>query len=91
MKWNELISLRISELVARQLAKSHQVQIKGDEESLRKRVEQTVRSHFEQERQLVDEVYQMMEDLESQGHRFERRKMFPLLKAKLAKQKGFIL
>ena len=91
MKWNELIALRISELIVQSILKDERIQLNHSEEIVRKRVNQIVQANFEQEKELVKEVYQMMEDLEQKGHSFERPKMFPLLKAQLAKKKGFIL
>lgn len=91
MKWNELVSLRISELISKQLLLDDRIKLKQSEENIRKQIEQKIQENFEQERQLLQEVYQMMEDLEQKGHSFERQKMFPLLKAQLAKKKGFIL
>ena len=91
MKWNELISLRLSELILKQLMAEKRISLKQSEESLRKRIEGIIQANFEQERKLIQEVYQMMEDLEQGGHTFERQKMFPLLKAQLAKKKGFVL
>ena len=91
MKWDELISLRLSELVVRQMALDPRLQLKQSEEAVRRRVELKINENFAQEKQLVEEVYQTMENLENQGHQFERQKMFPLLKAQIAKKKGFVL
>ena len=85
------MGLRISELILKQLISDDRIKLKQSEEDVRKRMEQTIQENFEQERKLLQEVYQMMEDLENQGHTFERQKMFPLLKAQLAKKKGVIL
>ena len=91
MKWNELIALRISELILKQLVSDDRVQLQKPEEDIRKQVEQNIKENFDQEKKLLAEVYDMMEDLEKQGHNFEREKMFPLLKAQMAKKKGFVL
>lgn len=91
MKWNELVSLRISELILKQILQDKRIQLKQDEEHIRKKVEQKIQENFEKEKELLQEVYQMMEELENQGHKFERQKMFPLLKSQIAKKKGFVL
>ena len=91
MKWAELFSLRISELVLSQLKKEKEITIHKEEEVLRSRISHLIVKNFEQERELDREVQALMDDLEKQGHSFERYKMFPLLKKKLAKQKGIIL
>ena len=91
MKWNELFALRISELVLNQLKTDTSIILKEKEEVLRKRISLLVSSDFEREKQLDKEAQDMMDDLEKQGHQFERYKMFPLLKRQLAKKKGIIL
>ncbi len=91
MKWNELVSLRLSELILNQLLQDDRIQLKQSEENVRRQIERKIQENFEQEKELVQEVYEMMDDLEQKGHAFERQKMFPMLKSQLAKKKGFIL
>ena len=91
MKWNELVSLRLSELILKQLLAEKQIKFQQSEEKLRKQIERNIQENFEQEKQLLEEVYQMIEDLEQKGQSFERHKLFPLLKVQLAKKRGFIL
>ena len=91
MKWHELFSVRISELVLHQLQKEKEIAIQDEEEGLRGRIAHLIVADFEREKALDREVQTLMDDLERQGHSFERYKMFPLLKQKLAKKKGIIL
>ena len=91
MKWVELLSLRISELVLGQLQKEKEITIHEEEEALRSHISHLIAKNFEQEKELDRGVQALMDDLEKQGHSFERYKMFPLLKKKLAKEKGIIL
>ena len=91
MDWKSLIALRLSELVAQKLASSSHLELSQTEEILRKEIENEIQQHFQEEKQILQEVYKMMEDLEQQGHDFERGKMFPLLKKQIAKKKGFPL
>lgn len=91
MKWNELFSLRISELVLNQLQKEKEITLHEKKESLRNRISHLITKNFEQEKELDQEVQALMDDLEKQGHSFERYKMFPILKKKLAQKKGIIL
>ena len=78
-------------MVLKQLKEDQRIQLQASEEQVRKDIELEIQKHFTQEEELMDEVYQMMEDLENQGHQFERQKMFPILKKQLAKKKGIIL
>jgi hypothetical protein len=51
-----------------------------------------IEKEFEIEAQLDKEVHRMLDDLEKQNpNGFQRGKMFPMLKRKLAEQKGIIL
>ncbi len=91
MKWNELFSLRISELVLKQIQGDYNIKLHQKPESIRDRIRSLIQDNFKKEKELDEEVYKMMEDLEQQGHSFERHKMYPELKRQLAKKKGFIL
>ena len=91
MKWDELFSLRISELVSKQLAQTDQIELQDQEESIREKIYQLIQLNFDDHKKLEEEIYQMMDDLEKQGHQFERHKMYPALKQQLAKKKGIIL
>ena len=91
MKKNDLVALRISELVVKALVEDSRIQLKQEEEFIRKEMEQEIQENFRQEKQLIEEVYQMMETLESQGQSFDRQKIFPMLKNQLAKKKGIVL
>ena len=91
MNWNELSALRISELVVKRLVEDSRFQLNGEEESVRREIELEIQKNFAQEKQLIEEVYQMMEELERQGQSFDRQKIFPMLKNQLAKKKGMVL
>lgn len=68
------------------------VEFKKPEKEVFDRAVALVTADFRREDDLVKEVYQMMDELEKQSPGgFDRRKMFPLLKARLAKQKGIVL
>ena len=91
MNWNELSALRISELIVKGLVEDSRIQLKREEEVIRKEMEREIQDNFTQEKQLIEEVYQMMETLEQQGQSFDRQKIFPMLKKQLAQKKGIVL
>lgn len=67
-------------------------QFKESEESVLERAIQIIRADFARESDLDKEVHRMMDDLERQNPGgFERYKMFPMLKKRLAKEKGIVL
>lgn len=73
------------------LSEDSRLQLKEGEEQVRKELEQEIQENFSQEKQLIEEAYQMMEALEQQGQSFDRQKIFPMLKKQLAKKKGIVL
>jgi len=92
MKWNELFSVRISELITKQLKQSpNKIQLLKEEAFISQQISQWINADFQREKELNREVNKMLEDFENQGHSFERRKMYPMLKKQLAKKKGIIL
>lgn len=84
--------LRIASLVVKQVHESPAIESKVDDEVIKKTVIEVIKSNLEEEAKLEKEVETMMTQLERQNPGgFERYKMYPLLKKKLAEQKGFIL
>lgn len=84
--------LRIAQLVVKQVHSSMAIEAKVDDEVISKTVIAVLKKNIEEEAQLEKEVEAMMLQLERQNPGgFERYKMYPLLKKKLAEQKGFIL
>ena len=90
MKKGTLQALRLSELIVKELSGNQSLQLKQDKELLQRRIAKKIQENFAQEQQITDEAYKMMEDLEQKGQTFDRKAMFPLLKAKLAEKKGFV-
>lgn len=74
------------------LKQKNLIQFKAQEKDVFAKAIELVVADFKREDDLVKEVYRMMDDLEKQNPGgFERHKMFPLLKQRLAKQKGIVL
>ncbi len=67
-------------------------QFKEKEDAVFERAVEIIRADFHREQALDQEVHKMMDDLERQNpNGFERYKMFPMLKKRLAKEKGIVL
>lgn len=67
-------------------------QFKEKEDAVLERAFEIIRADFSREAALDQEVHKMMDDLERQNpNGFERYKMFPMLKKRLAKEKGIVL
>ena len=68
------------------------IEFKEKEETVLDRATQIIKGDFIREHELDREVNQMMDDLEKQNpNGFQRYKMFPMLKKRLAKEKGIVL
>ena len=83
---------RIVHLVFKELKGGNHVQFKAKEEKVLQRAIEIVKRDFDKERELDREVNEIMDNLERENPGgFQRYKMFPLLKKKLAEKKGIIL
>ncbi|MGH1467576.1 MAG: DUF507 family protein [Bdellovibrionales bacterium] len=68
------------------------VTVNADKEKFKSVIVQVLKQNIEEEKELDQAVNTMMDTLEKQNpNAFERYKMFPLLKKKLAEQRGFVL
>lgn len=83
---------RMAEAILHGLKDAHVIQFKEKEEKVLERAAAIIRADFDREAELDREVNRMMDDLERQNPgEFQRFKMFPMLKKRLAKEKGIIL
>ena len=68
------------------------IQFKADEKKVYDRLLEALKADYQKEIDLEKEVNKMLDDLErSNSGQFQRYKMYPLLKQKLAKEKKVIL
>lgn len=92
MKMTEKTIRRMADAILSGLKKQNVIQFKEKEEVVAERASQVIRADFIREQELNQEVHRMMDDLERKNPGgFERYKMFPMLKKRLAKEKGIIL
>lgn len=84
---------RMASAIMRGLKEQNAIeQFKEKEEVVLERAYAIIKADFEREAELDREVNRMMDDLERQNPgEFQRFKMFPMLKKRLAKEKGIIL
>lgn len=83
---------RMAEAILNGLREQKVIQFKAKEEAVLERAIALIRADFDREAELDREVNRMMDDLERQNPgEFQRFKMFPLLKRRLAKEKGIVL
>lgn len=82
-----MVGMVLNELEAQKI-----ITYKAKPHDVAARAAQLVRADYQRESELDMEVNRMMDDLERQNPgEFQRYKMFPLLKKRLAKEKGIIL
>ena len=75
-----------------QLKENASIKLNGETGKLTQAIKEVVKQNLAQEAELDQKVNLMMDELEKQNAAsFERYKMFPLLKKKLAEQEGFVL
>lgn len=68
------------------------VTFKASEDAVFKRAVEIVVDNYQQEVELEKEVDRLLDELEiTNAGQFQRYKMFPIVKKKLAKEKGFVL
>lgn len=92
MKMNDKLIQRMAEAILKGMKNQKAIQFKDKEDSVLRRAMEVIRADFHREAELDQEVNRMMDDLERQNPgQFQRFKMFPLLKKRLAKEKGIIL
>lgn len=92
MKMSEKQTKRMVKLVLDELKEHNVITFKDKEQQVFLRAIALVDNDFAKERDLDLEVNDMMDDLERKNPgAFERYKMFPLLKKRLAKEKGIVL
>ena len=83
---------RIAEMVLKKWKKDQVVNFKVDEKLVLARAVKALAEDYQKELDLDREVNKMLDDLErSNSGQFQRYKMYPLLKQKLAKEKKVIL
>lgn len=92
MKVSDKLINRLVHAVFRDLKEQNTITFKEKEEKVIQRACAIIANEYIRESQLDDEVHKMMDNLERQNPgEFQRYKMFPLLKKRLAKERGIIL
>lgn len=83
---------RLAEKIFDQWKKQNLVQFKADENKVLARAIEIIQADYERETQLEKDVNAMLDQLErSNPGEFQRYKMYPILKQKLAKERKVIL
>lgn len=83
---------RMAEAIVRGLKEQKVVTFKDKEDVVIEKALAYIKSDYHREAELDREVNRMMDDLERQNQgEFQRYKMFPMLKKRLAKEKGIVL
>jgi hypothetical protein len=92
MKMTDKQMRRMAEAILKGLKDQKVIQFKEKEEAVLERAAAFIKADYDREAELDREVNRMMDDLERQNPgEFQRFKMFPMLKRRLAKEKGIVL
>lgn len=83
---------KLAEKVFEQWKKQNVIIFKEDEKKVFQRALEVIKENYQEEADLEQEVIKMIDQLErTNPGEFQRYKMFPILKQKLAKERKFIL
>ena len=83
---------RLSEKILKQWKAQNLITFKVDEKIVLKTIVDVVTLNLKKEEQLDQDVKALMDQMEREHEgQFQRHKMFPMLKQKLAKERKFIL
>ena len=83
---------RLSEKILNQWKSQNLITFKVDEKVVLKTIVEAVTADFQREEQLDRDVNTLMDQMEREHEgQFQRHKMFPMLKQKLAKERKVIL
>lgn len=83
---------RVSEKILKQWKGQNLITFKVDEKIVLKTIVDAITLNFKKEEQLDQDVKALMDQMEREHEgQFQRHKMFPMLKQKLAKERKFIL
>jgi hypothetical protein len=92
MKLSDKQIRRLANCVLKEMKAGQAIEFKEKEDKVLDRAVRIIAADVQREVDLDKEVHRMMDDLERQNPGgFERYKMFPLLKKRLAKEKGVVL
>ena len=92
MHWTPEFSSYLAKLLIEEWDKTHSVKWLAKKEEVMAHIQQCIAEDLNKEKELEQEVQKMLDELENtHSGQFERYKMYPLLKKKLAQKKGFIL
>ncbi len=92
MRWTSGLSEYLSRLLFKEWKGSNLVQWTAKESEIVEYIHHILSTDLNKEKELEKTVNQMLDELEkSHAGQFERYKMYPLLKKKMAKEKGIIL
>lgn len=83
---------RLSEKILKQWKAQNLITFKVDEKIVLKTIVDVITLNLKKEEQLDQDVKDLMDQMEREHEgQFQRHKMFPMLKQKLAKERKFIL
>ena len=83
---------RLSEKILKQWKSQNLITFKVDEKVVLQTIIDSITQDFKKEEQLDQDVQALMDQMERQHEgQFQRHKMFPMLKQKLAKERKIIL
>lgn len=91
MKLSQNQIQRLVQHLFAEIKSSNVIELKAEDAVIKSTILAVIQKNIEEESKIDQLVEGMMDQLERQNQEFQRHKMFPLLKKKLAEQRGFVL
>ena len=92
MHWKPEFSSYLARLIIEEWEKNALLKEQGRQEEILAHIQQVIAEDLKKEKALEQEVQNMLDELEkTHAGQFERYKMYPMLKKKLAQKKGVVL
>ena len=90
MRWTSYHSMWLAQNLVKDFEKQDFVKFLKNSKDVEKEILKVLSEEFQKEKDLENEVRQMLDQLEEQES-FDRQKMYSMLKKKLAEKKGIVL
>ncbi|NIS75268.1 MAG: DUF507 family protein [Deltaproteobacteria bacterium] len=92
MRLNEKEMRRLADYIYERLTQREMITLKDDEDEVRRRIFEEIEKDIRNEDALDEEVERIIDEhISKAGEEINRRKLFKMIKSKLARERGIVL
>lgn len=92
MRLNEQEMRRLADYIYKRLTQREMITLKDDEDEVRRRIFEEIEKDIRNEDALDEEVERIIDEhISKAGEEINRRKLFKMIKSKLARERGIVL